>query len=145
MIDVISVLLMLSTIVCYFRNLPEGSTSIISDVKFSDCSKLRRVLECITQLRLVLESDLVTDDARELELLVNRLFTGFGPEWPTIARITGISQTAIKDILIQTNNMSKYCFFVLVYYNRRKQLPTFIFYNKSITTTQRFISLGNNA
>ncbi|XP_022710017.1 uncharacterized protein LOC111272705 isoform X2 [Varroa jacobsoni] len=66
----------------------------------------RRVLECITQLRLVLESDLVTDDARELELLVNRLFTGFGPEWPTIARITGISQTAIKDILIQTNNMN---------------------------------------
>ncbi|OQR80072.1 hypothetical protein BIW11_05311 [Tropilaelaps mercedesae] len=65
----------------------------------------RSVMGCVVHLRFILASDPITEDRGELSLLLNRLFTGFGPDWATIARITGVEQGTIKIILAENHRL----------------------------------------
>lgn len=69
-------------------------------------------MSCVFELRLTLIAPPVSGSEEELSRLLGRLFAGFGPDWATLSKLTGLEERRIKVMLAKTHNLGRYKLFM---------------------------------
>lgn len=68
----------------------------------------RTVKCCVGQLRRMIMPKPLDAGFVNIPIILLRLFAGFGPDWPTLSRLTGIDQLRMKNILAKLHNLGAY-------------------------------------